>query len=83
MGKPDRVKFLYIGDLVQPESDRLGPGIILEIYEKRPVGTGRDIFTWIRILHSDGATSTWGNYQLSLLSRGRQGQNEEVISEAR
>lgn len=82
MGRPDRVKFLYIGDLVQPESDRLGPGIILEIYEKPTVPTGRDIFTWIRILHSDGATSTWGNDQLSLLSRGRQGQNEGVISDA-
>jgi hypothetical protein len=80
MGRPDRVRFLYIGDLVQPESDRLGPGIILEIYEKK--SSHYDSFTWIRILHSDGVTSTWGNDQLSLISRGRQGQNEGVISDA-
>ena len=82
MGRPDRVKFLYIGDLVQPESDRLGPGIILEIYEKRSNHYDGN-FTWVRILHSDGRTSSWGNDQLSLLSRGRQGQNEGAINETR
>ena len=69
MGRIDRVKFLYVGDLVQPESDRLGPGIIIEIYQKPTFNTS---FRWIRILHDDGKTSSWGNDQLTLLSRARE-----------
>jgi hypothetical protein len=72
MGRIDRVNFLYVGDLVQPDPDglgRLGPGIIIEIYSKPTFS--RD-FTWVRILHSDGSTSSWGNDQLTLLSRARE-----------
>ena len=84
MGRSDKVRFLYAGDLVQAPAPDLGPGIIIEIYEKPTLPTGRDSFTWIRILHSDGATSTWGHDQLMLLSRAKEEtRTNEVIDEAR